>query len=153
MENIEPGVAQHMADNVLALLHYLSSDASPIPTLTGGFARPRIVFFGLFDFFFVYSFTTAKILYVATFVASLILVRVARVKRVWSALGAVLASVFGALIGANVVAAIMKYVLKKPLSWFKWEFYPLVLYGPAAIAGAWLIVSGSTGFLLYSQAC
>lgn len=137
MENIQSGVAQHMADNVLALLHYLSSDTSPISTLAGGYARPRIVFFGILDFFFIYSFTTAKIMYVAMFVASLILVRFARVKKVWSAFGAVLASLVGAIIGANVVAAIMKYVLCKPLSWFKWEYYPLALYGPAAIAGSW----------------
>lgn len=135
VENIQSGVAQHMADNVLALLHHLSSDTSPISTLADGYARPRIVFFVILGSFFIYSFTTAKIMYVAMFVASLILVRVARVKKVWSALGAVLASLAGAIIGANVVAAIMKYVLNKPLSWFKWEYYPVALYGPAAIAG------------------
>ncbi|KAL4061947.1 hypothetical protein V8B97DRAFT_2025645 [Scleroderma yunnanense] len=135
VENIQSGVAQHMADNVLALLRYLSSENSPIPTLANGFVRPQIVFFGLLGSFFVYSFTTAKILYGMMFVASLCLVRVARVKRVWSACGAVLSALVGAIIGANVVAAIMKYVLNKPLSWFKGEYYPLALYGPAAIGG------------------
>ncbi|KAG6333449.1 hypothetical protein ID866_5639 [Astraeus odoratus] len=135
VENIQPGVAQHMADNVLALLRYLSSDSSPIPSLANGFVRPRTVFFSTLHAFFMYSFTTAKIVYVTMFIASLGLVRVTGVTRVWTALGAVLSAMVGAVVGANVVAFIMKDVLNKPLSWFKAEYHPVILYGPAAITG------------------
>lgn len=138
VENIQPGVAQHMADNVLALLQYLSSDASPIPGLVDGFSHPRTVFFTTFHLFFVYSFTTAKILYVSLFSLSLVLLRLARVRRVWSGIGAVVAAVLGSVVGANVVAFVMQHTLKKPLSWFKAEYHPVLLYGPAAITGALL---------------
>ncbi|KIJ65340.1 hypothetical protein HYDPIDRAFT_110370 [Hydnomerulius pinastri MD-312] len=136
VENIQPGVAQHMADNSLALLRYLSSDKSPIPRLENGFSRPRTVFFSNLGFFAVYSFATAKVMYVTLFAASLALVLGTGVKRVWTALGAVGAALLGALVFANGVAFIMRDVLGKGMSWFKAEYYPVVLYGPAAIVGA-----------------
>lgn len=136
VENIQPGVAQHMADNTLALLRYLSSSDSPIPSLAKGFdARPRTVFFSSLHWFFIYSFTTAKIMYVTLFIASLALWRMARVQKVGAGFKAVLAALAGALLAANAVAFLMKYVLKKPLSWFKVEYHPLLLYAPAAICG------------------
>lgn len=144
-----------MADNVLALLQYLSSDASPIPGLVDGFSHPRTVFFTTFHFFFVYSFTTAKILYVSLFSLSLVLLRLARVRRVWSGIGAVVAAVLGSVVGANVVAFVMQHTLKKPLSWFKAEYHPVLLYGPAAITGTFFMSglaapgnSSATGALL-----
>ncbi|KAG8221188.1 hypothetical protein J3R82DRAFT_2753 [Butyriboletus roseoflavus] len=136
VENIEPGVAQHMADNSLALLRFLSSDASPIPRLEHGFARPRTVFFSNFGLFIVYSFTKAKIMYVTLFATSFYLVRTTGVKRVWTALGAVVSAFVGAVIGANGVAFVMNNVLRKGMSWFSGEYFPVILYGPAAIVGA-----------------
>ncbi|KIO07538.1 hypothetical protein M404DRAFT_997720 [Pisolithus tinctorius Marx 270] len=136
VENIQPGVAQHMADNTLALLRYLSSSDSPIPSLAKGFdACPRTVFMSSLHWFFMYSFTTAKIMYVSLFIASLALWRIARVQKIGAGFGAVLAAIAGAVLAANVVAFLMKYVLKKPLSWFKAEYHPLLLYAPAAISG------------------
>ncbi|KAF8141333.1 hypothetical protein EV363DRAFT_1391803 [Boletus edulis] len=136
VENIQPGVAQHMAENSLALLRFLSSDASPIPRLEHGFARPRTVFFSNLGLFTVYSFTTAKIMYVTLLGASFYLVRTTGVKRVWTAFGAVVSAFVGALIGANGVALVMANILHKGMSWFKAEYFPVVLYGPAAIVGA-----------------
>lgn len=126
-----------MAENSLALLRFLSSDASPIPRLEHGFARPRTVFFYYFGLFLVYSFTTAKIMYVSLFVASFYLVRATGVKRVWTALGAVVSAFVGALIGANGVAFVMTNILHKGMSWFRAEYFPVILYGPAAIVGMW----------------
>ncbi|KAH0836908.1 hypothetical protein J3R83DRAFT_8723 [Lanmaoa asiatica] len=136
VENIQPGVAQHMADNSLALLRFLSSDASPIPRLEHGFARPRTVFFSNLGLFVIYSFTTAKIMYVALFAASLYLVSTTGVEQVWTALGAVVSAFIGALIGANGVAFVMANVLHKGMSWFRAEYLPVILYGPAAVVGA-----------------
>ncbi|KAI9572020.1 hypothetical protein HD554DRAFT_2016273 [Boletus coccyginus] len=135
VENIQPGVAQHMADNSLALLRFLSSDASPIPRLERGFARPRTVFFSNLGFFLMYSFTTAKVMYVMLFGASLYLVWTTGVKRLWTAFGAVVSAFVGALIGANGVAFVMTNVLHKGMSWFRAEYFPVILYGPAAIVG------------------
>lgn len=137
VENIQPGVAQHMADNSLALLRFLSSDASPIPRLEHGFARPRTVFFSNLGLFLVYSFTTAKIMYVTLLGASFYLVWTTGVKRVWTAFGAVVAAFVGALIGANGVAFVMSNVLHKGMSWFRAEYFPVFLYCPAGIVGMW----------------
>lgn len=137
VENIQPGVAQHMAENSLALLRFLSSDASPIPRLEHGFARPRTVFFSNLGFFMIYSFTMAKIMYVTLFGASFYLVWTSGIQRVWTALGAVVFAFVGALIGANGVAFVMTNVLHKSMSWFRAEYFPVILYGPAAIVGMW----------------
>ncbi|KAF9233723.1 hypothetical protein BU15DRAFT_53545 [Melanogaster broomeanus] len=135
VENIQPGVAQHMADNSLALIRFLSSDESPIPRLANGFARPRTVFYSSFGRLVVYSFTTAKVMYVTLLASSILLVWATRVRRVWTGLGALFAAVVGALMGANGLAFVMAYVLGKGMSWFKQEYHPVILYGPAAITG------------------
>ncbi|KAI0630537.1 hypothetical protein C8Q77DRAFT_1211545 [Trametes polyzona] len=149
VENIEAGVAQHMAENVLALLLHLTSDESPLPELAAGYTRPQTVFYEYFGFFLVYSFATAKVLYSVAFVAALIVARVTYVdpapalKKGTSFLGdqakgiaAVSASFLGAVIGANVVALLMDKVLGKSFSWFTSVFSCIVLYGPAALTGA-----------------
>ncbi|KAG9308049.1 hypothetical protein JVU11DRAFT_12616 [Chiua virens] len=136
VENIQPGVAQHMAENSLALLRFLSSDKSPIPRLEHGFARPRTVFFTNLGLFFIYSFTMAKIMYVTLFAASLFLVWATGVRRVWTALGAVISALVGGLIAANGLAFVMTNILHKGMSWFRAEYFPIILYCPAAVVGA-----------------
>ncbi|OBZ74192.1 putative endoplasmic reticulum metallopeptidase 1 [Grifola frondosa] len=149
VENIEPGVAQHMADNVLALLLYLSSPESPLPSLTEGYSPPTTVFFQHYGHFFVYSFRTASVLYSVLFVLSVILVRSTYVnpapalKNGKSMLGDQLRGAFanggalvGALIGVNVVAFFMQRVVGRGLSWFSTEMSCIILYAPAALTGA-----------------
>ncbi|OJT03270.1 hypothetical protein TRAPUB_6137 [Trametes pubescens] len=149
VENIESGVAQHMAENVLALLLHLTAEGSPLPELAGGYTRPHTVFYEYFGFFLAYSFTTAKILYSAFLVIAFIVARATYVdptpalKKGTSFIGeqlkgfaAVSASFLGAVVGANVVALLMDKVLGKSFSWFSSEFACVVLYGPAALTGA-----------------
>ncbi|KAI0820291.1 hypothetical protein BC628DRAFT_1524628 [Trametes gibbosa] len=149
VENIETGVAQHMADNVLALLLHLTSEESPLPELATGYTRPQTVFYEHLGIFFVYSFATAKVLYSITFVVALLVTRATYVdpapalKKGSSCLGeqvkgiaAVSASFVGATVGANLVALIMDRVLGKSFSWFTSLFSCIVLYGPAALTGA-----------------
>lgn len=142
VENIEPGVAQHMAENVLALLQFLSSDQSPLPTLTAGYARPSTVYFTLFGKFYMYSFKTARIMYLALFVVSLAFVRISTVRKEWTnlvqGLVAVMASTFGTVIMPNLVALIMSKGLNKGMSWFSNPFSPIALYAPPALLGALL---------------
>ncbi|KAG2143750.1 uncharacterized protein EDB93DRAFT_1088015 [Suillus bovinus] len=141
VENIEAGVAQHMADNTFALVKHLTSPASPLPGLASGYGRPRTVFFTYLGVFFVYSFRTAEVLYSLLFIASCVLVRTAggpsaRGATMVKALFSVLSGGLGALVGANAVAFMMQRVLGRGMSWFGGEFEPLILYGPAAMCGA-----------------
>lgn len=76
---IESGVAQHMGDNTLALLHFLASPGSPLPKLTAGYSKPTTVFFSLFNTYFIrYSFATANALHFAFLAASIALVALSR---------------------------------------------------------------------------
>ena len=58
---IQPGVAQNMGENALALLHYLASSESPITTLPEHPPRPTTVYFSHLGRFWMYSFGTAKV--------------------------------------------------------------------------------------------
>lgn len=141
VEHIEPGVAQNMAENTLALLKFLSSEDSPLPNLTAGYTRPTTVYFTLFGTFYMYSFKTAKIMYSALFLASLFFVRISS-QGGWTewtkGLVAVMAAVAGTVIMPNVVALAMSKGLNKGMSWFTSPFAPLVLYGPPTLLGALL---------------
>lgn len=141
-----------MAENTLALLKYLSSDESPLPSLTAGYTKPTTVFFSIFGRFWVYSFQTAKLLYSALFVGSVVVVKatfvppapalrqgrglVSETIRGLTALGL---GLLGALVGANAVAFAMRSVFNKALSWFSTEFSCLALFGPAALGGMSLV--------------
>ncbi|KAJ3576559.1 hypothetical protein NP233_g353 [Leucocoprinus birnbaumii] len=145
VENIEPGVAQHMAENTLALLQFLSSDESPLPNLTAGYTKPTTVYFTLFGNFYMYSFKTARIMYLALFAASVLFVRLSTSSKLnegrasWTrGLVAVIAAVSGTIIVPNVVALVMSKVLNKGMSWFSNPFAPIVLYAPPTLLGALL---------------
>lgn len=137
-----------MAENTLALLLYLSSEDSPLPTLTSGYTKPSTVFFNLLTYFFVFSFRTAKIMYTTSLVLGVILVKVTFIPPAPAlkqgrgliaenlrGLFASISSLIGALVGANLVALIMNVGLDKGLSWFSSELSCVALYGPAALAG------------------
>lgn len=132
-----------MAENALALLQFLSSEESPLPNLTAGYTPPTTVYFTLFGQFFMYSFKTAKIMYSALFIASLLFVRWTsssktsgeRASRT-SGMVAVIAAASGALIVPNIVALVMSKGLNKGMSWFSSPFAPIVLYAPPTLLGA-----------------
>jgi TctA family transporter len=63
-------------------------------------------------------------------------------------LGAVVFAIVGTLVGANGVAFIMANVLHKGMSWFGAEYFPIILYSPAAMAGMWSKGSALSGILL-----
>src|ERR1700744_6245224 len=71
-----------MAENTLAILQYLSSDASPLPSLTSGYSPPTTVFFTQFGRFFQYQFATARLIYGTLFTLSLTLVQYTYRRRV-----------------------------------------------------------------------
>ncbi|KAF8885097.1 hypothetical protein CPB84DRAFT_1816896 [Gymnopilus junonius] len=136
VENIEPGVAQHMGENTLALLKHLSSSESRISSLTEGYSRPTTVYFShLGQTFFIYSFQTAKVLYSALLIASFALGNDGFWKEQAKGAAAVVSGTVGTLLVPNVVAIIMRSALNKGMSWFKSPMLPLGLYAPAALLG------------------
>ncbi|KAJ3908844.1 hypothetical protein F5879DRAFT_935898 [Lentinula edodes] len=147
VENIQPGVAQNFAENTLALLLHLSSppiNSPSISSLTGGFTKPSTVYFALFGKFWMYSFSTARIIYAILLVDAIILVtatarspsRLGSLTTLGKPILAVLFAFVGSLLGTNAIALVMRFILGKPLSWFRSEYSAMVLYGPAAILGA-----------------
>ena len=104
----------------------------------------------------MYSFATAKVMYILLFVVSFALVRFTYVdpapalKKVGNGFwreqikGGV-AVVFGAIVALlvpNLVAVAMRYVLNKGMSWFSSPLAPLGLYGPAAVLGMMICLFG-----------
>src|SRR5712672_3760704 len=112
-----------MAENVLAILRFLSSDVSPLPSLTTGYTRPTTVFFTEFGRFIQYQFETARLMYGTLFFLSLTTAWFVHRKRIlsstsvgfwkaqWDGCRALLIAFGGAIIGANGLAVIMHYVL------------------------------------------
>ncbi|KAI0262019.1 hypothetical protein BGY98DRAFT_1192657 [Russula aff. rugulosa BPL654] len=143
-----------MGENVIAILRYLSSDASPLPSMTTGYTRPTTVFFSDFGRFIQYQFTTARLMYGTLFTLSLSLAWFVYCERVpgsrsgskslktaggfgkaqWNSIRAHLMALGGALVGANGLAAIM-HRTQRNMSWFASEHSALLLYGPAALTG------------------
>lgn len=133
-----------MAENVLALVKYLSSDRSPLPTLTEGYTRPSTVYFTHIGVFITYSFATARTMYTALFFATLFLIHFGNKKlgalSLWSThakgVAAVLTGLAGALVVPNVVAFVMANVVGRSMSWFAIEFSAILLYGVPTLLGA-----------------
>jgi hypothetical protein len=137
-----------MAENAISLLRYLSAPSSPLPSLTAGYTRPTTVYFSHLGHFFIYSFTTAKLLYGLLLGASVLFVKLTfiepapalkKARGVWSEQGrgmlAVVSGILGSLLVPNIVAVIMQRVLGKGMSWFASQYSALALYGPAAVLG------------------
>ncbi|TRM58647.1 hypothetical protein BD626DRAFT_559974 [Schizophyllum amplum] len=143
VEFIEPGVAQNMGENSLALLRYLASPESPINTLPAHAPRPTTVYFSHFGKFWMYSFSTAKMMYSVLLLVMVAAVRSQHISRTRSLVAlqargclAVFAALIGALVGPTLVAFCMRLGLNRGFSWFSNEYSPLLLYGPAAMLGA-----------------
>ena len=146
---------KRMAENTLAILRYLSSDASPLPSMTAGYTRPATVFFSDFGRFIQYQFSTARLMYGTLFSLSLSLGWLVHRERMpvshsasqslatagsflkaqWNGVRALLVAFGGALVCANGLAAVMHRILGRNMSWFASEQSTLLLYGPAALTG------------------
>jgi hypothetical protein len=136
-----------MAENSLALLKFLSSDESPLPYLVHGATPPSTVYFSYLGFFIKYSARAAIWIYSSIALGALVLTRLMftnlkpalrkddnLILTQLGGLGASFAALLGALVGANIVAAVMRCV-GHGMSWFSNEFSCLALYAPPALAG------------------
>ena len=133
-----------MADNTLALLKFLSSEESTLPSLHGRIPGqvPSSVYFAIVGrYFFLYSAATAKAMSLALLLLSSVLARsalppgVSVTDVVFKGFYAIISAVVGAVIGANIVALCMDRLLHRALSWFSHEAAPVLLFGPPALAG------------------
>lgn len=120
LDQIEPGAAQHFANNIQAILDHLLSPASPLHS-DEPWSPPDMVYLSLYDrLFFSWSMEAATKAYSAITAAVVALI-VARVQwGQWKAyvlalLGNPLGQVAG-IVSANLVASVM-VVLGRSLSW------------------------------------
>ncbi|KAF7323535.1 Peptide hydrolase [Mycena kentingensis (nom. inval.)] len=140
VENIQPGVAQNMGENTLALIEHLTAPGSPLPSLYDvGSSKHNgvgmhLVYFGFLSWFFMYRFSTAKVLYGALLAAVVFWTRDDLRKH---KLRAVLAGLGGTVLLPNIVAVFMANGLGKGMSWFAGgPWAALTLYAPMALLGA-----------------
>ncbi|GEM06060.1 endoplasmic reticulum metallopeptidase [Rhodotorula toruloides] len=143
---IEPGAVQHMGENVLALLEYLTSPETtmgnsdkPTPVLPRTPTSHTIFFSALGGkVFVVYSRATATVLYgvLAALVAVVVTDRVdwAKEKKVYIlSVTGVLGGLISAILGANLAAAALSLGMGKSMTWFRNETYPLLVFGPPSL--------------------
>ncbi|KAI8460332.1 hypothetical protein BY996DRAFT_4574820 [Phakopsora pachyrhizi] len=137
--NIEPGAIQHMGENTVALLKHLTSQDANLKDIKP--AAETVFFSALGGLVFVmYSKATALTVYttLAVLAASLIVrnVNSGSYRVYFWGIVATLGSFFGSIVSANIVAFIIETCLEKPLSWYRNECFPILVFGPPAIFGA-----------------
>lgn len=140
VEYLQPGSLQHFGENMVAILSYLASTPSGADLASISRAR-EIVFFDLFGgkLFVMIQKDAAAIGYIALFVASVGLaalrMRRDRLSGYLVCLISIPASMLGSALAAVLTAAVMAYGLDRPLSYFRKEWWCLVLYGPSSLLG------------------
>lgn len=143
VKHIQPGVAQHFAENVMAIVKHLTSPLGAtqvLPSLARQVTPPTSIYFSVVGkYFFLYSVQTAwKVLLVVLLATASLLAGTTgpELRRtIWKATGGVLGSLVGAALGAGVTASIMAKILEAGMSWFSKETSCFVLYGPPSLAG------------------
>lgn len=134
-----------MAENLMALLQYLTSSASPLPRMQE-YTPPQTTYFAFLGrYFLMWKFRTAGRLYNTFLGISIVfIVALSPSRRFGLHLASFLSmvgSLFGAIVAVNIVALIMKHVLHKGMTWFAVEWYALALYGAPALLGTSVDVS------------
>ncbi|KAK4055194.1 hypothetical protein OIV83_000474 [Microbotryomycetes sp. JL201] len=149
-EFIEPGATQHMGENVIALLEYLTSPATALGNSLTAEKLPKsptssVVFFsGLGGKLFVVL-TRDQATFAYGILAALAAVVVAdRVdwsqKRLYIAMTLnVGTSLVAAILGANIAAFVTAIIMKKTMTWFRNEAFPILVFGPPAILSVLLV--------------
>ncbi|CAO1626338.1 unnamed protein product [Parajaminaea phylloscopi] len=153
-EYIQPGVAQHFGENVLAIVDYLTTDpGSPLPKIRRQ-RTPRSVapvYFSIAGYlFFVIPAQAFKAMSMGmSAFANFQLQSSVKAEKHFGALKATTLSILGAVGGliaalasSNLVALVMTKVLDRPLSWYSHEWYPIPLYAPPAILANLLVQRG-----------
>ncbi|KAF9915285.1 hypothetical protein BX616_006511 [Lobosporangium transversale] len=137
-EHLASGLPQHMGENTLALVQYLGNKVDLANTNLE--KTSSVVFYDVLGFFFVsYSVNTAVLLHLAIGgLALFALVTTASRPTIKSTLS-VLVSAAASLIAPNLVALLLVKVAQTPMRWFSHEWLPLLVFGPASLAGMFLV--------------
>lgn len=142
VKHIQAGVAQHFAENVMAITTHLtfSSDNSLAKLATQPDPPTSLYFSVIGRWFFLYSAQTAWLMLGAILTSSVLILAATsgdeHVGLIGRASIGVLGSLFGAVLGAGIAASIMAKLLGAGMSWYKSEYSCFLLYGPPAMAGA-----------------
>jgi hypothetical protein len=167
VENIEPGVAQHMAENTLSLIRTLSHPSSPLDEMSDGYTAPKSVYFSYFGNFILFNAGTATAVYTVLITLSLTVAsqipdpapalqgtRLGRVAKSLVLGGVVtLGSFVGSVLGANTLAGLV-YLTGRSMSWFARPWLPIPMYAPPAFAGlliARLILPDANEFAIWAS--
>lgn len=141
MQHIQPGVAQHFAENVFAIVNHLTnSPSSPLARLETTHTPPQTLFLSVFGKYFVhYTHTTSWTILLSMLSLSLVILGTTTELSDYRTIGmaslGVLGSVVGSVFGASLAASIMAKVLGAGMSWYTREYSCFILYGPPAITG------------------
>lgn len=136
--NIERGSGQHFSSNVMAIVDYLLSPASPLHS-DKPFSPPDVVYMSLYDrLFFSWTMKSADFAYVAIATAVVTLaaacVRRDRLQAFGLSLLAAPLSLLHGFITTNVAAAAMQASGNRS-AWFSHEGLAVALYFPAGLWG------------------
>ncbi|EST09337.1 Peptidase M28 [Kalmanozyma brasiliensis GHG001] len=145
---LEPGATQHFGENTLAIIEHLclkNASSNSLRSIEPHQSRHTLpVYFSIAGRYFVLLQNKA-FKSIVMGLSAFINFQLSSVVRSESAIGALnltilsavsaILSMIGAALSANIVAVIMTKVLGKGMSWYSHEFFPIVLYGPPALAG------------------
>ncbi|KAI9357667.1 hypothetical protein DFJ73DRAFT_820656 [Zopfochytrium polystomum] len=146
---IRPGVYQYLGDTIATITHHLITSA-PIETFT---MSRDFVYYDLFGyFFFVYDWNTATALHAFLIIFSILVVlrpafvkvyldpKSAKTQRNLSSVLAFLWTVAAVaftfvvvFVSPAILGAVMHFVLKKPMTWFKVSWNAMFLFTPATV--------------------
>ncbi|KAF9902529.1 hypothetical protein EC991_004821 [Linnemannia zychae] len=131
-ENMEVGVPQHTGENVLAIVNHVANEADlrTIPEMTNS-----VVYFDIAGLFFVaYSASTAVRMHIVIGILALVTFSIGASRPSFKSVLSITASFIAALLGPFALASLF-VLLGKPMQWFSHEWYPVLIFGPIAIAG------------------
>lgn len=137
VDRLQPGSLTNMGENLLALLRHLCSDSSP--PLTAIEPIRSTVYFSILGRIFISYPADKGTLFYATHLIVFVSYLLRFEKRSqWRsrmyALAGVPLSFLAAILSTNFVALLMT-LAKKTLSWYRYEFFSVVLFGPPAVFG------------------
>ena len=145
---LEPGATQHFGENTLAIIEHLCLNNHSVDLLRG--IQPHQsrhtlpIYFSIAGRYFVLI-SNKAFKSIVMGLSAFINFQLSSIVRSEAGIGALnltilsavsaIFSILGAVLGANLVAVIMTKVLGKGMSWYSYEFFPIILYAPPAMAG------------------
>ncbi|KAK0524242.1 hypothetical protein OC834_003462 [Tilletia horrida] len=154
--NIERGAVQHFGENTLAIVDYLvTSPESKLSTNRAFTKSESPVYFSILGqiFFYFSNVTFRKIVHGLVSILGAQVMYAVRAERHLDSLKATVITTLGiygnfiaAALLSNAVAFIMSNVLNAGMSWYRHEYFPFAVFGPAAVTGVLLVQAFVSSF-------